>query len=120
VTIEKLRWLLSKTTAVFGDRRIGQLTSQEIAGQHPFESGEELEALAAAIGPPDGPVILFAAATGLRSKCHFSAPSQFVVCTPDYLNWDAFGYALARHVRHRNSDHRNQRIAAEARHRIAA
>jgi hypothetical protein len=30
-TIEKLRYLLSKATAVFGDRRIGELTSQEIA-----------------------------------------------------------------------------------------
>jgi hypothetical protein len=31
VTIEKLRYLLSKATAVFGDRTIGELTSQEIA-----------------------------------------------------------------------------------------
>jgi hypothetical protein len=31
VTTEKLRWLLSKAIAVFGDRRIGELTSQEIA-----------------------------------------------------------------------------------------
>src|SRR6266540_1619967 len=31
VTIEKLRWLLSKAIAVFGKRRIGELTSQEIA-----------------------------------------------------------------------------------------
>ena len=31
VTIEKLRYLLSKATAVFGDRFIGELTSQEIA-----------------------------------------------------------------------------------------
>jgi len=31
VTIEKLRYLLIKATAVFGDRTIGQLTSQEIA-----------------------------------------------------------------------------------------
>src|SRR6266516_3365510 len=31
VTIEKLRYLLSKATAVFGKRRIGELTSQEIA-----------------------------------------------------------------------------------------
>src|SRR4051794_38804553 len=31
VTIRKLRWLLSKAIAVFGDRRIGELTSQEIA-----------------------------------------------------------------------------------------
>src|SRR5579884_1287687 len=114
VTIEKLRYLLSKATAVFGDRAIGELTSQEIAAwrmtlssgyrfeatqalrqvlhravawgmldvnpakvgvdnpvrrrkeQHPFESWAELEALAAAIGPRYGPMILFAAATGLR------------------------------------------------------
>ncbi len=31
VTIEKLRYLLSKATAVFGDRAIGELSSQEIA-----------------------------------------------------------------------------------------
>ena len=54
-------------------------------------------------------------------ECHFSALSQFVVCNADYLDWDAFGYALARHVRYRNTDHRDQRITlAEARHRIAA
>jgi integrase len=114
VTIEKLRYLLSKATAVFGDRKIGELTSQEIAAwrmklspgyrfeatqalrqvlhravawgmidinpakigvdnpvrrrkeQHPFESWAELEAIAGAIGPRYGPMILFAAATGLR------------------------------------------------------
>jgi integrase len=114
VTIEKLRYLLSKATAVFGVRHIGELTSQEIAEwrmtlspgyrfeatqalrqvlhravawgmidvnpakvgvdnptrrrkeQHPFESWAELEALAVAIGPRYGPMILFAAATGLR------------------------------------------------------
>src|SRR2546422_1396422 len=114
VTIEKLRYLLSKATAVFGDRKIGELTSQEIAEwrmrlspgyrfeatqalrqvlhravawgmidvnpakvgvdnpvrrrkeQHPFESWAELEGLATAIGPRYGPMILFAAATGLR------------------------------------------------------
>jgi hypothetical protein len=54
-------------------------------------------------------------------ECHFSALSQFVVCNADYLDWDAFGYALARHVGYRNTDHRDQRhAAAEARHRIAA
>ena len=31
VTIEKLRYLLSKATAVFGDRKVGELTSEEIA-----------------------------------------------------------------------------------------
>jgi hypothetical protein len=31
VTIDKLRYLLSKSIAPFGDRRIGELTSQEIA-----------------------------------------------------------------------------------------
>ncbi len=114
MTIEKLRYLLSKATAVFGDRKIGELTSQEIAEwrmrlspgyrfeatqalrqvlhravawgmidvnpakvgvdnpvrrrkeQHPFESWAELEGLATAIGPRYGPMILFAAATGLR------------------------------------------------------
>jgi integrase len=114
VTIEKLRYLLSKATVVFGDRFVGELTSQEIAAwrmtlspgyrfeatqalrqvlqravawgmidvnpakvgvdnpvrrrkeQHPFESWAELEALATAIGPRYGPMILFAAATGLR------------------------------------------------------
>jgi integrase len=114
VTTEKLRYLLSKATAMFGDRRIGELTSQEIAAwrmrlspgyrfeatqalrqvlhravawgmievnpakvgvdnpvrrrkeQHPFESWAELEALADEMGPRYGPMILFAAATGLR------------------------------------------------------
>jgi transposase len=54
-------------------------------------------------------------------ECHFSALTEFVVCNADYLDWDAFGYALAQHVRYRNTDHRDRRIAeAEARHRIAA
>src|ERR671931_266831 len=114
MTIEKLRYLLSKATAVFGDRKVGELTSEEIAAwrmtispghrfeatqalrqvlqravawgmigvnpakvgvdnptrrrkeQHPFESWAELEAIASAIGPRYGPMILFAAATGLR------------------------------------------------------
>ncbi len=114
VTINKLRWLLAKATAVFGERRVGELTSQEIAAwrmtlppghrfeatqalrqvlhravawemidsnpakvgvdnpvprrkeQRPFESWMELEALAGTIGPRYGPMIIFAAATGLR------------------------------------------------------
>src|SRR6266545_3348018 len=114
VTIEKLRWLLGKAIAVFGDRRIGELTSQEIAEwrmalspgyrfeatqalrqvlhravvwgmidinpakvgvdnptrrrkeQRPFESWAKIEALAAALGSRYGPMIVFAAATGLR------------------------------------------------------
>jgi transposase len=54
-------------------------------------------------------------------ECHFSAISQFVVCNADYLNWDAFAYALARHITYRNGEHRNRRLtAAENRHRIAA
>ena len=31
VTIAKLRWLLDKAIAVLGERRIGELTSREIA-----------------------------------------------------------------------------------------
>ncbi len=54
-------------------------------------------------------------------ECHFSVISQFVVCNADYLNWDAFAFALARHVAYRNGDHRDRRLAAiEARQRIAA
>jgi integrase len=114
VTIEKLRYLLSKATSAFGSRKLGELTSQEIAEwrmslspgyrfeatqalrqvlhravawgmldvntakvgvdnpvrrrkeQRPFESWAELESLAVALGPRYGPMILFAAATGLR------------------------------------------------------
>jgi len=114
VTISKLRWLLGKAIAVFGDRRVGELTSQEIAEwrmtlspgyrfeatqalrqvlhravvwgmiginpakvgvdnptprrkeQRPFESWVELEAIAAALGSRYGPMVIFAAATGLR------------------------------------------------------
>jgi transposase len=54
-------------------------------------------------------------------ECHFSAISQFVVCNADYLDWDAFAFALARHITYRNGEHRNRRLtAAENRHRIAA
>jgi transposase len=54
-------------------------------------------------------------------ECHFSAITQFVVANADYLDWDAFAFALARHVTYRNGDHRDRRLAvAEARHRIAA
>src|SRR6266699_2198313 len=35
VTIEKLRWLLGKATAVFGERRIGELTSKGGRGARP-------------------------------------------------------------------------------------
>jgi integrase len=128
VTIEKLRYLLGKATAVFGDRRIGELTSQEIAEwrmtlsagyrfeatqalrqvlhravawgmldinpakvgvdnpvrrrkeQHPFEWWAELEALAAAIGPRYGPMILFAAATGLR-------PAEWIAVEKRDVDW---------------------------------
>jgi hypothetical protein len=49
VTIKKLRWLLNKAIAVFGERRIGELTSQEIAAWrmtltagHRFEATQAL------------------------------------------------------------------------------
>jgi transposase len=54
-------------------------------------------------------------------ECHFSAITQFVVANADYLDWDSFAFALARHVTYRNGDHRDRRLAtAERRHRIAA
>ena len=114
VTIEKLRWLLGKAVAVFGDRPVGELRSQEIAAwrialssgyrfdatqalrqvlaravlwglidvnpaklgvdnpsprrreQRPFESWAELDAVAANLAPRYRPMVIFAAATGLR------------------------------------------------------
>src|SRR5215204_3227842 len=114
VTIEKLRWLLGKAVAVFGDRPVGELCSQDIAAwrialspgyrfdatqalrqvfaramlwgmidanpaklgvdnpsprrreQRPFESWAELDAVAAKLSPRYRPMVIFAAATGLR------------------------------------------------------
>jgi integrase len=115
-TIEKLRWLLGKAIAAFGDRPLRQLTPPEIAAwrmtippghrfeatqalrqvlaravvwqmlaanparlgvdypqpprkeQRPFESWSELRVLADRISPRYGPLVLFAAATGLRPE----------------------------------------------------
>ena len=54
-------------------------------------------------------------------ECHFFPISEFVVNNADYLDWDAFAWALARHIQHRNGPHRDKRIRQlEARHRIAA
>ena len=47
-------------------------------------------------------------------ECHFSALTEFVVCNADYLDWDAFGYALADHIRHRNSPTERARRKIEA------
>src|SRR6266540_4367140 len=60
VTIEKLRWLLGKAVAVFGDRPVGE--------QRPFESWAELDAVAARLAPRYAPMVIFAAATGLSSS----------------------------------------------------
>lgn len=38
-----------------------------------------------------------------RIESTFGAIEEFVCKNADYLDWDAFGYALAEHVRHRNS-----------------
>src|SRR6266542_2436640 len=114
VTIDKLRWLLGKAVAAFGERSVGELHSEEIASwrialpqghrfdatqalrqvlsravlwgmidvnpaklgvdnpsprrreQRPFESWAELDAVAANLAPRYRPMVIFAAATGLR------------------------------------------------------
>ena len=114
VTIEKLRWLLGKAVAVFGERPVGELRSEEVAAwrialsagyrfdarqalrqvlaravvwgmidvnaaklgvdnpsprrreQRPFESWAELAAVAVNLAPRYQPMVMFAAATGLR------------------------------------------------------
>jgi integrase len=114
VTIEKLRWLLGKAVAVFGERPVAGLRSEEIAAwrialspgyrfdatqalrqvlaravvwgmidanpaklgvdnpsprrreQRPFDSWAELDAIAANLSPRYRPMVIFAAATGLR------------------------------------------------------
>jgi integrase len=113
-TIEKLRWLLSKATAGFGERLIAELRSEEICAwrgtlpeghrfeatqalrqvlnaavawelidanparrgvpnpmrrfpeKRPFESWEQINAVAAELDAVTGPMVVFGAATGLR------------------------------------------------------
>jgi integrase len=112
-TIEKLRWLLSKATAVFGDQLISELRSEEVCAwrgrlpdghrfeatqalrqvlnaavawelidvnparrgvpnplrrfpeKRPFESWQQIRALASRLDAVTGPMVVFGAATGL-------------------------------------------------------
>ncbi len=47
-----------------------------------------------------------------RIEAHFRPITDFVVNNADYLDWDSFAHALARHVQHRNGPDRDRRIAA--------
>jgi transposase len=49
-----------------------------------------------------------------RIESTFGAIDEFVCKNADYLDWDAFGYALADHVRHRNSPAECERRKLEA------
>lgn len=54
-------------------------------------------------------------------ECHFWPIAEFVVKNADYLEWESFAHALARHISYRNGPHRDRRlVAAEAKLRIAA
>jgi hypothetical protein len=114
VTIAKLRWLLSKATAVLGEKRLADLSPRDVYGwrfsvpeghrfeatqalrrvlnravawglldynpakrgvpnparrakeKRPFETWRQVDAVAAQLGPVYGPMVIFAAATGLR------------------------------------------------------
>jgi hypothetical protein len=129
-TIAKLRWLLAKATFEFGDRRVGELRSDEIGAwramlpeghrfeatqalpqllnravawkiidsnparagvdnprrrhpeKRPFESWAEIDALAEHLGPMYGPMVVFAAATGLR-------PGEWIALEQRDLDRDA-------------------------------
>jgi transposase len=49
-----------------------------------------------------------------RIEATFGAIDEFVCKNADYLDWDAFGHALAEHVRHRNSPAERERRRLEA------
>jgi transposase len=49
-----------------------------------------------------------------RIESTFGALDEFVCKNADYLDWDAFGHALAEHVRHRNSPAERERRKIEA------
>jgi len=114
VTIAKLRWLLSKATAVLGEKRLADLSPRDVyawrfsvpeghrfeatqalrqvlnravawgllgynpakrgvpnparraSEKRPFDTWAQVEAVAAQLGPVCGPMVIFAAATGLR------------------------------------------------------
>ncbi len=56
-----------------------------------------------------------------RIECHFWGIGEFVVKNADYLDWDAFAHALARHITYRNGPHRDRRLTElERRRQIAA
>jgi transposase len=55
-----------------------------------------------------------------RVECHFGPIAEFVVNSADYLDWDAFAFALAEHVRYRNGPHRDRRLAAAERKLLVA
>jgi transposase len=49
-----------------------------------------------------------------RIESTFGAIDEFVCKNANYLDWDAFGYALADHVRHRNNPAERERRKLEA------
>ena len=51
-------------------------------------------------------------ATSTASRRTSAPINEFVVKNADYLDWDAFAHALARHIHHRNGPDRDRRITA--------
>ncbi len=52
-----------------------------------------------------------------RIEATFGAIDEFVCKNADYLNWDAFGHALANHIQHRNTPAERERRKTEAANR---
>jgi transposase len=56
-----------------------------------------------------------------RIECHLGVIDEFVVKNADYLDWDAFGFAMATHIRYRNHPaERDERLHQAERRRLIA
>ncbi len=53
-----------------------------------------------------------------RIESHFGPIGEFVVKNADYLDWDGFGLAMARHIQYRNDPDRRRRRLEQSERRL--